>query len=611
MQLNRLFKKLEGISDASEKGRKVKDLFKTMTNCKELWFEAYANIYSNQGAITKGVNENTLDGFSLQRVEEIIDKLKRKEYKFTPVRRIYIPKSNGKRRPLGIQVGDDKLIQEAVKILLERVYEPIFSDYAHGFRPNRSCHTALRSIKRTWTGVKWYIEFDISGFFDNMSHCLLVRLLEKKIDDKRFINLIKRMLKAGYLEDWTLYKTYSGTPQGGGCSPILSNIYLHELDTFVTQLEKEFTMGKRRRLAPEYRRIQRRVKCLRERIDHEGKIPALMAELRKMENTLRSLPSRDPHDEGYKRLRYCRYADDWCVGVIGTREDAIEIMDKIKAFIESNLKLQVSDEKTGIKAAKEGMEFLSYKIRSVSAGKTLKQNRSGRYVTMRTIRERVRLEVPDGKARQFCWEYGYGNWQTMKPTHRPGLLHISDIEIIIAYNAELRGLANYYLLADDMKSKLSKLEYLANYSLIKTLASKHKVRKSQILARLNNGNEFILKYRVKGKEHSITVFRLKHLNRNTEVWNVDEIPHIWHLTLARNELVKRLNRDECEYCGAVNVPTEVHHVRKLKDLKTKRNLLEWQKVMIARRRKTLVLCRDCHNLLHIGKLPDLRYKDSA
>ena len=160
MQLDRLIKKLEGISDASEKGRKVKDLFKTMTNCKELWFEAYGNIYSNQGAITKGVNENTLDGFSLQRVEEIIDKLKRKEYKFTPVRRIYIPKSNGKRRPLGIQVGDDKLIQEAVKILLERVYEPIFCDNAHGFRPNRSCHTALRSIKRTWTGVKWYIARD-------------------------------------------------------------------------------------------------------------------------------------------------------------------------------------------------------------------------------------------------------------------------------------------------------------------------------------------------------------------------------------------------------------------------------------------------------------------
>jgi RNA-directed DNA polymerase len=168
----------------------------------ELWFEAYANIYSNQGAITKGVNENTLDGISLQRVEKIIDRLKRKKYKFAPVRRVYIPKSNGKRRPLGIQTGDDKLVQEVTRILLERVYEPIFCDSAHGFRSNRSCHTALRSIKRTWTGVKWYIEFDVSGFFDNMDHHLLIQFLEKKIDDRRFINLIKCMLKAGYLEDW-------------------------------------------------------------------------------------------------------------------------------------------------------------------------------------------------------------------------------------------------------------------------------------------------------------------------------------------------------------------------------------------------------------------------
>jgi len=611
MQLDRLIKKLEGMSDASENGRKVKDLFKTMTNCRELWFEAYANIYNNKGAITKGVNENTLDGISLQRVEKIIDKLKRKNYKFTPVRRVYIPKSNGKRRPLGIQTGDDKLVQEATKILLERVYEPIFCDSSHGFRSNRSCHTALRSIKRTWTGVKWYIEFDISGFFDNMDHRLLVQFLEKKIDDRRFINLIKRMLKAGYLEDWTHHQTYSGTSQGGGSSPILSNIYLHELDTFVTQLEREFTTGKRRRFTLEYQRIQSRIKRLRKRIDHEGKIPTLMAELREMENTLRSLPSKDPHDEGYKRLRYCRYADDWCVGIIGTREDAIEIMSKIKTFIESSLKLQVSDEKTGIKTAKEGIEFLSYRIRSVSAKKTLKQNRSGRYVTMRTIRERVRLEVPDGKARQFCGKCGYGDWQTMKPAHRPSFLHLSDAEITIAYNVELRGLANYYLLADDMKSKLNKLEYLANYSLIKTLANKHRVRKSQILARLKTGSEFISKYRVKGEEHSITVFRLKHLNRNAEIWNVDEIPQIWCLTLARNELVKRLNLGKCEYCGATEVPTEVHHVRKLKDLRTKRNLLKWQEVMIARRRKTLVLCSDCHGLLHTGKLPDLRYKDSA
>ena len=260
MQLDRLSRKLEGISDASQKGRRVRDLFQMMTNCKELWFEAYANIYSNEGAITTGVNRNTLDGFSEERVDAIIDKLKRKKYKFRPVRRVYIPKHSGKRRPLGILIGDDKLVQEVARILLERIYEPIFSNHSHGFRPDRSCHTALKQIERVWTGVKWYIEYDIEDFFNNMNHEIMVHLLEKKIDDRRFINLIKGMLRAGYLEDWIYYPTYSGTPQGAGVSPILSSVYLHELDIFIEHAVKEFHVGKLKRSNPEYTRLQARKK---------------------------------------------------------------------------------------------------------------------------------------------------------------------------------------------------------------------------------------------------------------------------------------------------------------------------------------------------------------
>ncbi len=143
------------------------DLFKIMANQKEIWFEAYANIYSNSGAITKGINNNTLDGFSFERIEEIMDKLKNGQYKFTPVRRAYIPKRKDKKkkRPLGVPIGDDKLVGEVARILLERVYEPIFNENSHGFRPKKSCHTALEQIKKSWTGMKWLIEFDIKGFF--------------------------------------------------------------------------------------------------------------------------------------------------------------------------------------------------------------------------------------------------------------------------------------------------------------------------------------------------------------------------------------------------------------------------------------------------------------
>lgn len=226
MQIDRLSKKLEGISDASKKSRRVKDLLRIMTNCRELWLEAYANIYSNKGAITEGVNANTLDGFSQERVERIIEKLKNRKYRFSSVRRAYIPKDNGKERPLGVPTGDDKLVQEAARILLERVYEPVFSDHSHGFRPGRSCHTALEAIQREWKGIKWFIEFDIRGFFDNLDHEIMVQLLEKKIDDRQFIKLIKGMLKAGYLEEWRFHQTYSGCPQGGIVTPqvILQNV---------------------------------------------------------------------------------------------------------------------------------------------------------------------------------------------------------------------------------------------------------------------------------------------------------------------------------------------------------------------------------------------------
>lgn len=208
-----VMKRLEALGDISRQGKRMNGLFRLMEN-PILWYEAYANIYANHGALTKGTDQITMDGFSEERVASIITRLKNGTYRFQPTRRVYILKKNGKKRPLGIPSGDDKLVQEVVRLILERIYEPVFQNSSHGFRPGRSPHTALECIRQQWTAVKWIIDMDIQGYFDTIDHNLLIRFLEKKIDDRRFINLIKAMLAAGYMEDWTFHATYSGTPQG-------------------------------------------------------------------------------------------------------------------------------------------------------------------------------------------------------------------------------------------------------------------------------------------------------------------------------------------------------------------------------------------------------------
>ena len=310
-------KRLKTLGELSRKGKRINGLFRLMEN-SILWENAYANIYSNKGAMTKGVGNVTLDGFSVERAESIIEKLKAGSYKFKPSKRVYIPKANGKQRPLGIPSGDDKLVQEVARSILEQIYEPIFSDSSHGFRPKRSCHTALRYLQKYWTGVKWIIDMDIKGFFDNINHDVLINLLEKRIDDKRFSKLIKAMLKAGYIDDWKFHATYSGTPQGGIISPILANIYLHELDIFMMDLIQKFNTGKRRARNKEYNRFQFMVRRQRKqyaRAQQEGdteKIRSIEAELRTICEQRQNVPSVDFHDSGYKRLTYIRYADD-CV----------------------------------------------------------------------------------------------------------------------------------------------------------------------------------------------------------------------------------------------------------------------------------------------------------
>jgi len=619
MQPDALRRRLESIPTLSQQRKRINGLYRLMLTDRLLWQQAYISLASNKGAVTPGVDaRNTLDGYSPQRVERIIAALADGSFRFSPARRAHIPKPSGGRRPLGIPSGDDKLVQEVARRLLEVIYEPVFSDDSHGFRSGRSCHTALDRIQRTWTGVKWMVDVDVRGFFDNIDHQLLVALLEKKIADKRFNNLIKGMLAAGYVEDWQFHRTFSGTPQGGVISPVLANVYLHELDEFIAGRIAAFNRGTRRQTGRDYQRYSSRIHERRRKIDmlkatggSAQAITALRDEIRALDIERAKFPSRNEMDAGYRRLLYCRYADDFLLGVIGGRQDAERLKREVQEFLCSALCLEVSAEKTGIHHASDGVEFLGYRVRTWGSRTGPRQAQriklAGRHVTARSKSQSIQLSVPQHKVRAFNERKGYGNLSRLQSMQRGYLTALSDTEIVMAYNAEMRGLASYYRLAGDVKTALNRLYYLWWGSLLRTLATKHKTTVEQVAEHLSTPDgEHVARYVVDGKPYKAQVFKLKHLDRSP-VWSarVDAEENLGRWLNRRSELVERLNARICEVCGADDRPVEIHHVRKLADIQ-KSPL--WVRLESARTRKRIVLCVACHDAVHAGRLPDMREK---
>lgn len=588
----------------SRSGKRINGLHRMMRS-SHLFERAYARIARNRGALTAGIDGETFDGMSLEKLALISRQVAEGAYRPRPVRRVYIPKANGKLRPLGIPTVEDRLVQEVVRIILEAIYEPVFLDEAHGFRPRRSCHTALRAIQRNWTGVKWLIEVDVRGFFDAIDHDILLRLLERRIDDPRFIDLIKNMLEAGYLEDWTLNETHSGTPQGGVVSPLLANIYLHELDLFMETMQAGFDRGTKRRDHELYRRLGRRTARLRRQIDalrakgaEESAVTSLIERISAIDKEMRSLPTGDPMDPNFRRLRYCRYADDFLIGVIGGKQEARDVMSAVQIFLGTTLNLSVSPEKSGIHHASNGSRFLGYHVCTTSSLRPTimaeRQRRGGgtRRVPVRPPSGVVQLRVPRDRVVGFCGRNGYGDLQRRRPHVRPQLLHASDLEIAAAYNAELRGFATYYLLAQGVKRSLGLLAYMASRSLFKTLAARHRSGLAKIKKRLRSGADFV----VRENGRSLTVWQLKHLDPTPRMGQIVDMLDIPAFMPGRwDHLIVRLKSRICEACGDTSGPFEVHQTRTLVEMVAELSAFG---PSLAQPRKTLVLCSSCHAMRH-------------
>ena len=581
---------------------KFERLYRILFN-EELFYVAYQKIASNGGSTTKGSDGRSIDEMSLARIETLIASLKDESYQPHPSRRVHIPKKNGKTRPLGIPAFEDKLVQEVVRMILEAIYEGHFETTSHGFRPKRSCHTALLHIQKTFSGAKWFIEGDIKGFFDNIDHDVLVGILRERISDDRFIRLIRKFLKAGYVEDWTFHNTYSGTPQGGIVSPILANIYLDKLDKYVKEYIRHFDMGTKRRpgkesndLANERKRTVRKLKKVKDGTEKA----ALVARLKAIEQERAAFPSGDEMDGSYRRLKYIRYADDFILGIIGSKEDVLRIKEDIKSFLSESLALELSEEKTLITHTGKSAKFLGYEI-TVTRNNHQRRDVQGRL--RRTYGKRVRLNVSMATLRDKLLEYGAmeiklrNGKEIWKPKCRSGLIFNDDLEILDRYNRETVGFCNYYLIANNCVV-LHNFRYIMEYSMYKTFAGKYRSTVRKINKKYRLSKLFTVKYEQKGVIKSRTFYKTSFKRRTTAFNGSCDIEPYSIADVSRTNLTDRLKAEKCELCGATG-KLIMHHVRNLKDLKGKES---WKRLMSARKRKTIALCPSCHRLRHLGKV---------
>ena len=591
-------KYLRVINNRGQRRLPLKRVYRNMRK-EGLFLKAYANLYANKGALTAGNDlEDTVQGMSRRRIRKIIQQLEDGTYRWKPARRVHIPKSNGKTRPLSIPSWSDKLVQEVMRMILEAYYEPRFKGHSHGFRPNRGCLTALVEIRTTWTGVKWFIEGHIKGCFDNIRHEKVLELLSQSIHDDRLLKLVKGMLKAGYLDDWQYHRTYSGTPQGSVISPLLANIVLHELDCFVVEkLIPQYTNGKRRAKNREYDRIADRRYYAKDKGNWKR-----YSELGKQ---LCQIPRTDPHDPNYRRLRYVRYADDFLLGYIGSKAEA----EEIKAEIESSLKdlgLTLSEEKTYITHASSGRaRFLGYDIRVSLSNTKMTKFKNGR--KQRSVNGQIALLVPRDVVQKYKRKYSRNG----TPIHDKWLTELSDYEIVATYGAQLRGLAQYYMLATDVSRRIGEVYWYGMEACRKTLAGKHRLSRRQSHLRYKhrsktNKERTHLQVVIERKSKPPLVAKCGELPLRTRkpsyvVDNIAAYEASWN---RRSELVTRLLKEECELCGAKG-DIEAHHANKVSNIRRKwqgrKNKPKWVEYMIARNRKTVMVCQSCHQQITHGK----------
>lgn len=574
-----------------EPGKRFTRLWRVLTS-EEWLYEAWRRILGNRGSHTAGIDHETVDDIDLARIRQLAERLKTGTYRPMPVRRVYIPKAKGKLRPLGIPTIEDRIVQQALRMLLEPIFEADFHDCSHGFRKYRSTHTALHEVAVAYPRTTWIVEGDIVGCFDNIPHEKLVQAVSRRVADEKILGLIRRFLKAGYMEDWVYHRTYSGTPQGGIVSPLLCNIFLHELDDMMV---KELDANRRQtskevyaRESHEYQRIVRELRKCRVllRKASRSQRPELLAEVNRLEKRQRQTPCFDKRHPA--KFGYVRYADDFVILVNGTKAEA----EAVKAQVANKLLgmgLTLSEEKTKLTHWRTPVSFLGYEIQ-------------GR-LREKGVQIKAIFSIPSEKVRKIREDI-----RTVCGWHQ-----VPEADAMARVSLMFRGWCNYYRFASGPQTEFSRLAYFAWWQYAHFLARKHQTSIAQVIRRakrakrlrtvtvqgrrlqtftLNTGEKELILNIVPPKTGSIWKVP------KPPVWLGDQLPPPMMGWTQGRSLETRLTAvgraaGLCEGCGMRPV-FQVHHPRPMRGKSFQGRVASDS----AQRQFAIALCRECHAAAH-------------